>query len=60
MPQESDNFEDVATEADGLEVEENDDDADGVMSDADGYANEVMSVAYSNCWGLYCTDGIIR
>jgi hypothetical protein len=48
LGQESNNFEDVATEADGLEVEENYDDADGVMGDADGDADEVMSVAKSN------------
>jgi hypothetical protein len=48
LPQESDNFEDVAIEADGLEVEENDDDVDGVIGDADGCANEVMSVTPSN------------
>ena len=50
LSQDSDNFEDVATEADGLEVvEENDDDADGVMGDADGDANGViMSVAKGN------------
>jgi hypothetical protein len=39
LSQESTNFEDVATEPDGLEVvKENDDDADRVMGDADGEA----------------------
>ena len=49
LSQESKEFENVATEADGLEVEENDDDADGVMGDADGDADVVMRVAKSNC-----------
>ena len=31
LPQESDSYEDVATEPDGLDVEENDDDVDGVI-----------------------------
>mgnify|MGYP006153922695 CR=1 FL=1 len=52
LPQESDSYEDVATEPDhGLEgVDENDDDhADGVMGDADGDADGViMSVAKGN------------
>jgi len=49
LPQESDSYEDVATEPDGLDVEENDDDddVDGVIGDADGSANEVMSVTQS-------------
>jgi len=33
LPQESDSYEDVATEPDGLDVEENDDDVDGVIGD---------------------------
>ena len=45
-------------EIDGLEVEENDDAVDGVIGDADGCANEVMSITQSNrvhspiksCW----------
>ena len=51
LSQDSENFEDVATEPDGLEVvDENDDDhADGVMGDADGDADGViMSVAKGN------------
>ena len=47
LPQESDSYEDVATEPDGLDVEENDDDVDGVIGDADGSDNEVMSVTQS-------------
>ncbi len=48
LPKESNNFKDVTTEADGLEVEESDYDAYGVMHDADGDAGGVLSIAKSN------------
>ena len=48
MPEESEEFENVPTEADGLEVEENDEDADGMVGDADGDADVVVRVAKSN------------